>query len=130
MSRDGGWSREPPGSVSAWRRVFPSVNVYDGGSVFLVTAELPGVTADDFELALTGGTLTLRGMRRLELAVPDEAYRRQERPFGAWSRSVSLPSKVDGERIRASLTHGVLTVELPKVEDLPTRQIRVEMGPE
>jgi HSP20 family protein len=108
----------------------PSVNVYDAGSHFVVTAELPGVRPDQFELALTGGTLTLRGQRSLDEAIPDEAYRRQERPSGRWSRSIALPSRVDGERVRATLAHGVLTVELPKAEDVPTRQIPVHVAGE
>lgn len=128
MSRGGGRSRDAALPAYAWRRSMPSVNVYDAGEMFVVTAELPGVRPSEFELALTGETLTLRGRRNPDEAVPDEAYRRQERPFGAWSRSIALPTRVAGERIRATLAHGVLTVELPKAEDVPTRQIPVTLG--
>lgn len=130
MSREGGRSRDAALPVYAWRRSMPSVNIYDAGESFLVIAELPGVRPGDFELALTGGTLTLRGSRNPDETVPDEAYRRQERPFGSWSRSVALPSRVDPERVRATLAHGVLTVELPKSEAVPTRQIMVRLGGE
>lgn len=128
MSRDAGRPRESPLPVHAWRRSMPGVNLYDAGPMFLVTAELPGVRPDEFELSLTGSTLTLRGSRTPDTDVPDEAYRRQERPFGTWSRSIALPARVDGGGIKATLAHGVLTVELPKAEDLPTRQIPVTLG--
>jgi HSP20 family protein len=106
----------------------PAVNVYDAGSDFVVTAELPGVRPDQFELTLTGDTLTLRGRRDPDPSIPDEAYRRQERPFGPWSRSINLPSRIAADQIRATLAQGVLTVILPKAEEVPTRQIRVTMS--
>jgi HSP20 family protein len=115
---------EPWGSMR-WPGVFPLINVYELPDRFVLRAQLPGVMAEEIDLSLTGETLTLRGERRRPEGVSDEAYRRQERPFGRWSRSVSLPERVDPQRVTAECVHGVLTVTLPKLEDARPRQITV-----
>lgn len=106
-------------------RPFPPVNLYDAQDRYVLTAELPGVTPEDLDLSITGETLTLQGERRRPEGVHDESYRRQERQFGRWSRTVNLPERVDGNRISAHMANGVLTVSVPKAEDAKPRQIAV-----
>lgn len=110
-----------------WRlaRQFPAINLYDSGDRYILTAQLPGSTPDDLELSITGETLTLRGERKRPEGVPDESYRRQERPFGRWSRTVTLPDRVDGALVTASFASGILTVTLPKAESAKPRHIAV-----
>ena len=110
-----------------WRlhRQFPAINLYDAGDRFILTAELPGMASEDVDVALTGETLTLRGERKRPEGVPEESYRRQERQFGRWTRTVTLPDRVDGAKVSATFAHGVLTVHLPKAEDSRPRQINV-----
>jgi HSP20 family protein len=115
---------EPWGSMR-WPGVFPLINVYELPDCYVLKAQLPGLGAEEIDLSLTGETLTLRGERRRPDGVSDEAYRRQERPFGRWSRSVSLPDRVDPQGVTAECVHGVLTVTLPKVADTRPRQINV-----
>jgi HSP20 family protein len=117
-------------SFESWRlpRHFPALNLHDAGDRFVVSAELPGLKAGDVELTLTGDALTLRGERRRDPLVPDESYRRLERPFGAWSRTLTLPGRIDPDGVSASLALGVLTVVLPKAEEVRPRQIPVTMG--
>lgn len=112
-----------------WRlpRHFPALNLYDADDRYVVTIEVPGLTTDQIELSLTGGMLTVRGERTPPQHVGDEQYRRQERPFGSWSRTLALPSRIDGERVTATLAQGILTIELPKAEDARPRQIAVQM---
>lgn len=113
--------------LRSWRspRPFPTINLYDAGDRYVLTAELPGVAPDEIELALTGDTLELRGERRRPEGVGDESFRRQERQFGRWSRSVTLPERIDGGQVSARCDRGILTVVLPKAEDLRPRQITV-----
>jgi HSP20 family protein len=113
--------------IPSWRfpRPFPAINLYDAGDRYVLTAELPGVTPEELDLSLTGETLTLRGERRRPEGINDESYRRQERPFGHWSRSVTLPERIDAAGVSAQCAHGVLTVQLPKSEELKPRQIPV-----
>jgi HSP20 family protein len=107
------------------RRAFPPINLHDAGDRYWLAAELPGHEAARIELTLAGDVLTIAGERRPAEGVDDERYRRRERPFGRWSRSVALPGRVDGERVSARYALGVLTVELPKAPEPSARQIAV-----
>jgi HSP20 family protein len=119
------------GPWQGWRlpRHFPPLNLYDASDRYIVTVEVPGLTGDQIELSITGGMLTLRGDRLPPAHVADDQYRRQERPFGSWSRTLGLPSRIDGERVSATLAQGILTIELPKAEETRPRQIAVQMIP-
>jgi HSP20 family protein len=110
-----------------WRlqRHFPAINLYDAGDRYVLTAELPGMAAADIDLSITGEMLTLRGERKRSEGIADDCYRRQERQFGRWARTVTLPERIDGARVAAGFAHGILTVSLPKDEVAKPRQITV-----
>ena len=76
-------------------RQYPPVNVYDAGEGYILSAQLPGVAAEEVELTIAGETLTMRGERKRPEGVKDDSYRRQERPVGRWSRTITLPDRVD-----------------------------------
>ncbi|HEV3166779.1 MAG TPA: Hsp20/alpha crystallin family protein [Isosphaeraceae bacterium] len=107
-------------------RPFPSINLYDAGDRFLLTAELPGMEVNQFDLSITGDSLILKGERARSEGVPDDDYRRQERPCGRWSRSITLPGRVAPAQVTAEFSNGVLTVSLPKAEESRPRQIRIQ----
>ncbi len=109
-------------------RQYPPVNVYDGGESYLLSAQLPGLTAEEVELTITGESLTMRGERKRADNVKDDSYRRQERPMGRWSRTITLPDRVDSSKVSASFSNGILTVQLPKAEDARPRHIAVNAG--
>src|SRR5262245_17209270 len=129
LHRDGGRLLESLGPFYAPRvaRQFPAFNIYDARDRFILTAELPGLTLEDFELSMTGDAVTLRGARVRDQQVRDEAYRRQERPFGTWSRTITLPGKIDADRVTASLALGVLCIVVPKTQEHKLRPIAVTM---
>ena len=104
---------------------FPSINIYDSGDRYIVSAQLPGLGPDDIELTMTGDTLNLRGERKKDDTISEDSYRRQERPTGRWSRSITLPDRVDSDRVSASFSQGILTVTVPKAESDKPRQIAV-----
>lgn len=106
-------------------RQYPSVNVYDLEHELLITAEIPGVKAEDLELTVANGVLNLRGKRTGPDGVPDERFRRQERPRGAWQRSLNLPERIQEEQLVADLTNGILSIHLPKAPSTQPRQIRI-----
>lgn len=117
-------------SLSGGRSVrpYPAINVDETADAYYLTAEVPGMEPGSVEVALTGEKLSLRGERRRPDSVREEQYRRQERTFGRWSRSVTLPERVDGEQVTACCAHGILTVVLPKADDARPRQIAVTGG--
>jgi HSP20 family protein len=113
--------------LQTWRvtRQFPAINLFDAGDRYVLTVPVPGVSPEDIDLSITGETLTLRGERKRAEGVPDESYRRQERPFGRWTRTVTLPDRVESGEVSAAFAQGVLTVTLPKAEGARPRQISV-----
>jgi HSP20 family protein len=113
--------------VQHWRvaRGVPPINLYDAGERYVLTAQLPGVGPEEVDLSITGETLTMRGDRKRTEGVGEESYRRQERQFGRWTRTVTLPDRVDSNNVSASFANGVLTVTLPKAEEAKPRQISV-----
>jgi HSP20 family protein len=119
------------GPWQGWRLPpqFPAMNLYDAEHRYIVTIEVPGLTGDQIDLSITGAMLTVAGARVPPEHVADDQYRRQERPFGSWSRTLGLPSRVDAERASASLAQGILTIELPKAEETRPRQILVQSIP-
>ncbi|VAX38674.1 hypothetical protein MNBD_PLANCTO02-3053 [hydrothermal vent metagenome] len=111
-------------------RQFPAVNFYETETEYILTAELPGMVAEDLELTIAAGILTLKGQREIPESISEERFRRQERFHGSWQRSISLPGQVQEEILTASFKEGVLEIHLPKVEKTEPRQIHVTDGNE
>jgi HSP20 family protein len=109
-------------------RQYPLLNLYELDDEFLLTAEIPGTSTDHLDLTVTGGVLTIKGERPDPTDIPEDHFRRRERFRGSWQRSISLPERVEEERLTANYTHGILTVHLPKAEELQPRQIPVSEG--
>jgi len=109
-------------------RPFPPVNLYELDGEYLLTAELPGTVAADLELSLSGGVLTLRGKRAAPAGVAEEQFRRHERVWGNWERALTVPDRVQGDKVSAEFNDGVLRVHLPKAAETKPRQIQVMQG--
>jgi HSP20 family protein len=106
--------------------VFPPVNVYDDGESFVVRAEIPGVEAKDIDVSATRDSLTIKGERKPAPQGDEVGCHRRERDHGVFSRSISLPTPVDPDKIRASHVNGVLEVVLPKAEESRPRKVKIE----
>jgi HSP20 family protein len=107
----------------------PLVDIYENGDRELVIkADAPGLKREDIDLTFDSNVLTVRGERRPDEGVRDEAYHRVERAYGPFSRSFTLPPTIDAGRVRADYRDGVLTVTLPMREETRPRQIQVDGG--
>ncbi len=104
--------------------VYPPLNVSQDADNYYVRAEMPGVKLDDIELTAHRSKLSISGKR--EIVEEKASYHRREREGGTFSRSVTLPSDIDGEHIEARYDNGMLTVVLRKVEEAKPRQITVK----
>jgi HSP20 family protein len=104
---------------------YPPVNLYDLGDRYVLTVQLPGMLPADIDLTITGETVTLRGERKRAEGVKDDSYRRQERPMGRWSRTITLPDRVESAQVGASFCDGILTVHFPKAESAKPRHITI-----
>jgi HSP20 family protein len=117
-------SLDPKNSTRQVHR-YPPLNLYDAADRYILSVQLPGMEPSDIELTITGETLTLRGERTWSEGVKEDSYRRQERPMGRWSRTITLPDRVESAHVGASLADGILTVTFPKAEEAQPRQIIV-----
>lgn len=81
-----------------------------------INMELPGVKADDIDIAVDDGQLTIRGEKRAQHEEKGRTYYFSEREYGAFQRSFRLPADADAEQVEAEFLNGVLTVRIPKVE--------------
>jgi HSP20 family protein len=106
---------------------FPAVDVYEDKDNLLVKAELPGLKKEDIQISLDNGNLTLSGERKQEEKHQDADVYRSERWAGRFHRSVSLPCRVESEKIKATYNEGVLTITLPKAEDAKPKQIPISV---
>ena len=96
----------------------PAVNVVENKDEFTVTAELPGLTADDVTIDYGDGVLTIKGEKEFEKEKEEkgEKYYVWERRFGSFERSLPFPGTIDEDKVAAAFKDGVLTVHLPKTE--------------
>jgi HSP20 family protein len=122
LGHDDVW--EPEGLVSTGNWV-PAVDILEGDREVVIKAELPGLEAKDVTIAVENNILTLKGERHAEAEVKKENYYRMERSVGAFSRSFALPGTLDSDRVTADFKNGLLTITLPKKEDVRPRNIEV-----
>jgi HSP20 family protein len=105
---------------------FPPVNVWETADALQIEAELPGLKLDELEIFVAGANqLTLKGERK-SVAPEKGIQHRQERGFGKFSRSLTLPFAVDAGKVEARLENGVLQVKLAKHESAKPRKIVVK----
>jgi len=109
---------------STW---YPPVDIYETDNEIVLKAELPGVDQKDVEVRIENDTLILKGEKRIDRDTKTENFHRAERVYGAFQRSFSLPQSVDKERIKASLKRGILTLVLPKKEEVKPKQIEIQL---
>lgn len=111
----------PVGGFPSWGLL--GADAFETDREIVVRLEVPGLERDDFEIAVQGGTLYIRGEKRHEREVNESRYYLAECAYGYFERALPLPDNVDADRARASYRNGVLTVRLPKTR--PAQRITV-----
>ncbi len=98
---------------------FPKVDIADTEKEIVVTANVPGIVPEDISVEVSDGVLSISGQTNKEQKEEskDKKYYRFERESGSFSRSFSLPSKVDEKNIEAETKNGVLVIKLPKIKE-------------
>ncbi|MCS6985680.1 MAG: Hsp20/alpha crystallin family protein [Leptospiraceae bacterium] len=104
---------------------YPPLNIWNNAEKVLVDVELPGYTADQIEVTVSGETLTVAGERK-ENAPQDAEWHRRERFSGRFSKTIRLPYPVEASRVEARLENGILKLELPRSEADKPRKITVK----
>jgi HSP20 family protein len=112
-------------TTTAWA---PALDISERKDAYLVTVELPGVEADDLEITLEGGLLTIQGERHFAHDSSEQQFHRVERHYGAFRRSITLPAHVMADGIEAAADNGVLQIVVPKMEEATPKRIQVRPG--
>jgi len=102
----------------------PALDLYQNADNIIAVVELPGMRKEDIEISLHDGTLTIGGEQKREGSGNDKAER-TERYVGTFRRSITLPTRVDASKVNAAYRDGILTVTLPKAEEVRPKQIQV-----
>lgn len=114
-----------PTTAGAWS---PSLDVEENEDAFVLHVELPGVAAEDIEANLEENVLTISGERHFYADRDSEGFRRIERRFGRFHRSVRLPDRVQPDAVEATYRDGLMTITVPKAEEAKPRRIEVRAG--
>ncbi len=102
-----------------------ALDVIELDGEYIVKASLPGVKSEDVEITCEKSLLTLRAQRKEESETEQGKVHLRERAYGTFSRSLTLPNTVDADHIHADYADGVLTLHLPKAEELKPRRINI-----
>ncbi|RZV34408.1 MAG: Hsp20/alpha crystallin family protein, partial [Acidimicrobiales bacterium] len=105
----------------------PSLDISEGRKKVMVRVDLPGMEDKDIDVSLTGDVLTIRGERKEEHDSNEDGHLVQERRYGAFYRTVQLPSGVDVEGAKAKFKNGVLTVTVPKNAGVQSTTRRIDV---
>ncbi|MBI2863158.1 MAG: Hsp20/alpha crystallin family protein [Chloroflexi bacterium] len=103
----------------------PTIDMYETDDSLVVKATLPGVKPEDVDISVTGDTLTVKGESKADQEVKRENYIRKERRHGSFSRAIALPLPVQVDKAQALYENGVLTLTLPKAEEIKPKSIKV-----
>lgn len=117
-----------PYGSSGGRATSLALDVYEQDEDIKVRASIPGIKPEDIDISITGDTLTIRGETQEEKEEQQGNYHMRERRFGAFHRSITLPTMVNADQAEATYENGVLTLTLPKAEEAKPKSIEVKSG--
>lgn len=104
----------------------PAVDMYQTDDEVVVKASIPGFKAEDVQINVTGDILTLRGEVKREEEKKEKAWHIREQRWGSFERSVAMPTAVVADKAKAEFENGILTVTLPKAEEVKPKTITVK----
>jgi HSP20 family protein len=119
---------ERPGDGGGGQRWIPAMDLVEKDDHLELRADLPGMSEDDVDVEVRDGVLTISGERRQEEEETREGFRRIERAFGRFTRSIALPDGVDPNDVEANFEDGVLTVRIPKPRESEPTHVQVGQG--
>ncbi len=103
-----------------------AVDMYETDDAIVVKAAVPGIKLDELDVSITGDVLTIKGETKAEEEIKEENFIRRERCYGSFCRSLAIPLPVEAGEAEAEFEDGVLTLTLPKVEEVKPKVIKVK----
>ena len=108
----------------------PPVDVYEDEHNVTLKIEVPGIDEKDMDVRIENNVLTVHGERKFEKEEKEENFRRVERQYGSFTRTFTLPTTVDAEKVSANNDKGILKIVLPKKAEAKPKQVKVNVGGE
>jgi len=115
-----------PNTSSAVSSFSVQMDVLENDEAFMVIASVPGITEEQLDITLNQNVLTIKGELMPTYRPENAQYHLRERPFGRFTRSLRLPSKLDPDAIEANLENGLLIIMVPKAEE--SKPLRINIG--
>jgi len=104
----------------------PAIDMYQTEDEVVVKASLPGMKADDVQISITGETLSIKGEFKEKAETKEKAYHLREQRYGSFERTLGLPAEVVADKAKAEFEDGILTITLPKAEEVKPKTITVK----
>jgi HSP20 family protein len=104
----------------------PAVDMYQTDNEVVVKAAIPGVKTEDVQINVTGEVLTIKGEMKAKEEVKEKAYHLREQRWGAFERTIALPTDVIADKAKAEFENGILTITLPKAEEVRPKSITIK----
>ena len=104
----------------------PAIDMYQTDDEVVVKAALPGIKADEVQINITGEVLTLKGEIKHEEDKKEKAWHIHEQRWGSFERSLVLPTEVVADKTKAEFENGILTITLPKAEEVKPKVINIK----
>ena len=115
------------GEEGALMAFVPAVNSREDDDAYYVEVDLPGIKKDDIDINIEDNILTISGERKVKDEVKEDDYYKVESKYGKFSRSFTLPEKVDEDNIKAESKDGVLEVVIPKLKEEEKKPKKIEV---
>lgn len=109
-----------------WSMSSPAIDMYQTENEVVVRASIPGMKAEEVQINITGDVLTLKGEVKHEEERKEKAWHIREHRFGSFERSVALPTAVKTDKAEAVFENGILTVTLPKADEVKPKTINIK----
>jgi HSP20 family protein len=117
---DSSWLEE----VTTGTGAFPPINVFQQGTDFAAIIEMPGVRKEDLRLEARGSTIRISGKKIVDYG-DNASMHRRERVAGSFDRTITLPVRLDANRIAADYRNGMLVLTLPRAESDKPKSVKV-----
>jgi len=109
-----------------WSSVVPAIDMFQTDDEIVVKAALPGIKSDEVQINITGEVLTLKGEVQQNQEMEEKAWHLREQRFGSFERSIALPTDVVADKAKAEFENGILTITLPKADEVKPKTITVK----
>lgn len=105
----------------------PAVDISEDNNNFYLNLELPGMKKEDVKVKYEENLLTVTGEKKAEREEKDVNFHRVERSYGKFERSFRVPTRIVSDKIDADFANGILTITLPKAEEVKPKEIEVKI---